>query len=53
MNDFVLMDGDEIEVLYTADYEKEPGMSLPYTDVSITGRTPPSSACIPAASWSA
>jgi len=34
MNDFVLMDGDEIEVLYTADYEKEPGMSLPYTDVS-------------------
>ena len=28
------MDGDEIEVLYTADYEKEPGMSLPYTDVS-------------------
>lgn len=34
MNDFVLMDGDEIEVLYTADYKKEPGMSLPYTDVS-------------------
>ena len=34
MNDFVLMDGDEIEVLYTADYAKEPGMSLPYTDVS-------------------
>ena len=34
MNDFVLMDGDEIEVLYTADYSQEPGMSLPYTDVS-------------------
>lgn len=34
MNDFMLMDGDEIEVLYTADYAKEPGMSLPYTDVS-------------------
>ena len=27
MNDFVLMDGDEIEVLYTADYKKEPGVS--------------------------
>ena len=34
MNAFQLEDGDEIEVFFTADYTKVPGMNLPFTDVS-------------------
>ena len=34
MQDFRLSDGDVIEVFFTADYMDEPGMFLPFTDVS-------------------
>lgn len=34
MDEYQLQDGDEIEVLFTADYTQEPGMLLPFTDVS-------------------
>lgn len=34
MDEYQLQDGDVIEVLFTADYTQEPGMLLPFTDVS-------------------
>ena len=34
MDEYQLQDGDVIEVLFTADYLQEPGMLLPFTDVS-------------------
>lgn len=34
MQDFRLSDGDVIEVFFTADYMDEPGMFLPFTDVT-------------------
>ena len=34
MQDFRLSDGDVIEVFFTADYMNEPGMFLPFTDVT-------------------
>lgn len=34
MDSYQLEDGDVIEVLFTADYTQEPGMLLPFTDVS-------------------
>lgn len=34
MRDYQLSDGDEIEVFFTADYMDEPGMFLPFTDVT-------------------
>ena len=34
MDAYQLQDGDVIEVLFTADYTQEPGMLLPFTDVS-------------------
>lgn len=56
MNDFMLMDGDEIEVRCSTPPITRRSLAcrcrIP-TCRGITGRTPPSSACIPAASWSA
>lgn len=34
MDEYQLQDGDVLEVLFTADYTQEPGMLLPFTDVS-------------------
>ena len=34
MRDYQLSDGDEIEVFFTANYMDEPGMFLPFTDVT-------------------